>query len=88
MSEISDGTTTNKVMDTLVYAGHSICTGICKNQTVTFPMFYGTLDIYQFIDTYSVAIEYSVVMKPSVLMEYLILMMGLWFIVWLITDWP
>ena len=26
-------------------------------------------------------------MEISVLMEYLILMMGLWFDVWLITDW-
>lgn len=26
-------------------------------------------------------------MSISVIMEYLILMMGLWFVVWLITDW-
>lgn len=45
MSEISAGIT-NRVMDILVYVEHSVCIGTGKNQTVTFPMFYGASGIY------------------------------------------
>lgn len=89
MSEISAGIA-NRVMDILVYVEHSVCTGTGKNQTVTSPMFYGASGIYISLLIHVLwlyTIEYYVVMEISVLMEYLILMMGLWFVVWLITDW-